>query len=61
MTIQERIIELQEKHGGLNAASRALGVDPGYLSKLGSGEKTNPSDEVLKKLKLKRVISYVEY
>jgi transcriptional regulator with XRE-family HTH domain len=36
-----------------------LCIDAGYLSRLRSGEKTEPSEEVLRKLGLRRVVYYV--
>lgn len=45
------------KHGGLRAAARVLQCDPAYLSKLRSGKKNNPSDSLLKKLGLRRVVT----
>lgn len=43
---------------GLRGAARKLRVDPGYLSRLRSGAKTNPDDALLKKLGLRRVVTY---
>lgn len=48
----------EEEHGSLRAAAKALGIDPGYLSRLKSGEKINPSAEVLKVLGLERITYY---
>ena len=48
-----RMAELE--HGSLRAAARALGVDAGYLFRLKSGKKSNPSEALLTKLHLKRV------
>jgi hypothetical protein len=48
----------EEEHGSLRSAAKALGIDPGYLSRLKNGEKTNPSDEVLAALGLERVVLY---
>lgn len=45
--IQKRIDDLVVAHGGLRAAARKVGVDPGYLSRLRSGEKRNPTIETL--------------
>ena len=57
--LSSRIEELEDKYGGLRAAARALRSKPSYLSRLKSGERTNPSDAVLKKLGLKKVVFYV--
>lgn len=48
-----------EKHGGVRATAKAIGVDAGYLTRLRDGEKTNPSDIVLRKLGLREVKLYV--
>jgi hypothetical protein len=58
--LRERIDDLAEKHGSLRAAARVLQVDPGYLSRLRAGEKEWPSDELLRKLKLRRIVLYVD-
>lgn len=44
MTLQDRIDELVAQHGGLRAAARVLQMDPSYLLRLHSGEKTNPHE-----------------
>jgi len=51
--VREAIIKAQNRHGGLRAAARALKIDVAYLQRLKTGEKCNPSDDVLRKLKLK--------
>lgn len=56
--VVRRIEEAEEKHGGLRAAARALGIDPGYMFRLKNADKMNPSDEVLSALGLERVIFY---
>ena len=53
-----RISELEKQHGSLRAAAKVLGCDAGYLSRLRSGEKGNPSAILLKRMGLKRVIAY---
>ena len=58
MTLSQCIDRLAEKHGSLRAAARAAGLDVGYLSRLRSGEKHQPSDDVLAALGLERVVSY---
>ncbi|GHC72967.1 hypothetical protein GCM10007320_09220 [Pseudorhodoferax aquiterrae] len=58
ITLQERIAELAEDYGSLRAAASALGCDAGYLSRLASGQKTEPSDATLHALGLRRVVSY---
>lgn len=58
MTLQDRIEELVNRHGSLRNASLVTKIDAGYLSRLRSGEKTNPGADKLRKLGLKRVVSY---
>jgi len=50
---------LEKLHGGTRAASRATGVDGGYLVRLRDGKKTNPSEATLKKLGLRKEVVYV--
>lgn len=57
-TLAGRIAELIEQHGSLRAAARVLECDAGYLSRLQSGEKDNPEDWLLRRMKLRRVVSY---
>ena len=57
-TLAERIAELTERHGSLRAASRVIGVDASYLSRLASGEKEHPLKPILDKLGLRQVVSY---
>ena len=58
-TLRDRVRDLQDENGGLRAAARATGIDCGYLQRLKSGEKTNPSDDVLEKLGLQKEVIYV--
>ena len=58
MTLADRIDELVAQHGGLRAAARVLQMDPSYLLRLHSGEKTNPHESTLRRLGLRRVVSY---
>lgn len=57
-SLKERIDQLVDQHGSLRAASRNTGVDVAYLSRLLSGEKTNPSIQTLDRLGLVRVTEY---
>lgn len=58
MTLQERIDELVQQHGSLRAAARVTEIDAGYLSRLRAGEKVNPEKDKLRRLGLRRVVSY---
>jgi len=58
VTLKEEIERLQVVHGGISKAAASLDIDAGYLCRLRDGIKQNPSDEVLKKLKMKRIITF---
>lgn len=59
VTLSKYVQKVVDDCGGIRAAARVLQIDNSYLSKLCTGVRTDPSDEVLKKLKLKRVIMFV--
>jgi len=46
------------RHGGVQAAARVLQVDAGYISRLRSGKKDNPSPEIMRKLGLRRRVVF---
>lgn len=56
--LQKHIQKLVERHGSLRAVARVLEVDPGYLSRLHSGEKDEPGEALLHRLRLRRVVTY---
>lgn len=58
MTLAKRICELAHQHGSLRAAARVVRIDHGYLWRLYKGAKKEPSAAVLRKLGLKRIVSY---
>lgn len=58
MTLQDRIDELVVQHGSLRAVARVTEIDVGYLSRLRAGEKVNPEKDKLRRLGLRRVVSY---
>lgn len=58
MTLQERIEQLVAQHGSLRAASRVTEIHVSYLCRLRSGEVANPSKDKLRRLGLRRVVSY---
>lgn len=58
MTTLAAVIKKQAREaGGIRPLGRLIGTDPGYLCKLRDGTK-NPSDIVLAKLGLERVVSF---
>lgn len=56
--LQERIKKLAKHHGSMRVLGRVLETDHTYLSRLSTGEKNDPGEELLRKLKLRRVITY---
>lgn len=57
-TLEEHIALRAAVSGSLRAYANSLGIDVGYLSRLASGEKDNPSEEVLEKLGLRKTVVY---
>lgn len=57
--LRGRIQELAKQHGSLRAAARVLEIDHAYLHRLQRGDKTEPSAAVLRKLGLRRIVTYV--
>lgn len=58
LTLPNRVAELIEQHGSLRAAARVLDCDPGYLSRLQSGEKNDPGDTLLRRMGLRQITTY---
>lgn len=58
MELTRVIREIVNQHGGVRQAARALQIDHGYLSRLWSGDKDNPSEAMMKKLGIEREVSY---
>lgn len=58
MTLKDRIEQLEGLYGGLRGVASALDIDPGFLSRMKSGKKFNPSNETLRKLGLRREVTY---
>ena len=46
------------QHGSLRAAARVMRVSAPYLCRFRHGQKRNPSDALLRKLGLRRVVEY---
>lgn len=57
-TLGARISMLVDRHGSLRNVAKVLEIDLAYLSRMQSGEKVNPSETVLRKLGLVRVVTY---
>lgn len=57
-TIPERLDALVVLFGSLRAVAGVTGLDVGYLSRLRNGHKVEPSAETLKRLGLRRVVTY---
>lgn len=55
VSLTEHCQTLIKAFGSVRAASDKLGIDYAYLHRLSNGQKTEPSDEVLKKLGLKAI------
>lgn len=58
-TVSRRIEELVEQYGSIKEVANHLGVGAAYLHRLASGSKMSPSEDVIKKLGLRRIVSYV--
>ena len=58
ITLSARVNELVLKHGSFRIAARAVQVDSAYLFRLWKSEKVNPSASTLRKLGLRRVVTY---
>jgi len=58
VTLQDRIDELVAQHGSLRAMARVTEIDAGYLSRLRTGEKVNPEKDKLRRLGLRRVVTF---
>jgi hypothetical protein len=58
MTLAERIDELVAQHGSLRALARVMECSPPYICRLRAGVTANPGPAVLRKLGLRRVVSY---
>lgn len=58
ISIPARVVELVMQHGSMRAAARAIKMDHTYLSRLAKGSKKEPSADVLRKLGLRRIVTY---
>lgn len=48
----------QQQHGSLRALARVMGCSPPYICRLRNGVTKNPGPAVLRKLGLRRVVTY---
>lgn len=46
----EHVQEMIREHGSIRALAKAVMVDHSYIQRLALGEKTNPSEKILRKL-----------
>ena len=58
-TLHAALYRLTEIHGSQTEAAQQCGIEKSYFSRLLSGEKEWPSDEVLRRMGLKRIVTYV--
>lgn len=56
--VQSAIATLVKHYGSYRAVQAAIGVNYAYLWRLRKGEKTEPSEDVLKKLGLVKQVTY---
>lgn len=59
-SLPEHIDRIATVFGSLRKMAEALDIDVGYLSRLRSGEKADPSDEILATLGLRRTVTYTK-
>lgn len=59
IVLQDVVRELIARHGGVRPAARVLKVSAAYVSRLARGEKIWPSDRLLQKLGVARIVAYV--
>lgn len=58
VTLEEAVLRVVNRHGGVRAAERATGVDKSFISRLMNGHKTAPSEDTLRALGLRSVPLY---
>ena len=56
--VRERIGQLIHRHGSLRKCAKVLEISPAYLSRLFRGEKDEPSTLLLRKMGLRRHVTY---
>lgn len=58
MSLQERIAQLVAQHGSLRNVAAVIDMDVGYLSRLANGEKARPGEKFLRRMGLRKVVTY---
>lgn len=58
--LRARVEQHITKHDGVRNFAKVLGVDPSYVTRLRQGKKKEPSDKILRKLKLTRMVVYAD-
>lgn len=58
VTLEQAVMKVVQKHGGIRAAERATGVDKSFISRLMRGQKVAPSADTLEALGLRAVPRY---
>lgn len=56
--VRERIGQLIHRYGSLRKCAKMLEISPSYLSRLFSGEQDEPSDALLRRMGLRRHVTY---
>lgn len=56
--LRRRIAEIAAQHGSVRAAARVLEMDHVYLWRLMVGQKRNPQPALLRKLGIRRVVTF---
>ena len=57
-TLKDRLEFLIKQRGSLRAFADSVGLNPSYISRLMAGKQTNPSDEVLRRIGLVKIVNY---
>ena len=57
--LTDRVQQLIDQNDTAHDAATALDISPSYFSRLATGEKTNPSDGILRKLGLRKIVLYI--
>ncbi len=58
LPLMRSVDAVANRYGSLRAAARVLGVDVGYLSRMRSGKKSNPSKTLMHRLGIRREIRF---